>query len=109
MTFLPLPVLTLLGDVPVASTVPAQATFDPVALFQRLPHWAQVALLVLLVVTIVSSIAADFLDRYAKAVEARGEKVSAWLEAVGGTVHMLALNSRKGWKLILGARSRGKS
>lgn len=105
-TYLPLITLTLLGDAPAEAALPAQATFDPVALFQRLPHWAQVATLVWGAVLVAASLAADFLDRYAKALMTRGEKVPAWLEAVGGTTHFLALNLRKGTKLLGGAWGR---
>lgn len=64
-----------------------------------LPHWLQITLMVLGAVVPVASFVADFLDRYAKTLRARGQKIPAWLVAFGAAAHGAALNSRKSAKL----------
>jgi hypothetical protein len=104
-TYFPLFTLTLLGDAPGASVLPAQQAFDVSAL----PHWLQVALMILGAVVPVASFVADFLDRYAKAKVARGEKIPAWLEAFGAAAHGAGANPRKAMKLAKSALGKVKS
>lgn len=98
-TLLPIPTLTLLGDVPVASPLPAGAPFD----LSTLPHWLQVvfALLTALgaLLPLFAGLAAG-LNRYEAALLERGEKPSPFLDALVAGVNRVALNSSRAPKPV---------
>lgn len=87
-----------------ASALPAQATISVASL----PSWLQVVLMILGAVVPVASFVADFLDRYAKAKVARGERIPAWLEALGAAAHTAGANPRKAVKLAKSAVAKAK-
>lgn len=92
--------LTLLGDAPEAAALPAQATFDPVALLASAPHWLQLAVVLFGSIVPVARFAADFMDEWAAAKRRRKEPIPAWVEALGGAVHLAGASPRKGFRLL---------
>lgn len=60
-----------------------------------LPHWAQIALMVLGAVVPVASFVASFLSQYVRTKRQRGERVPAWMLALVSATNAAAMNPHK--------------
>ncbi len=64
-------------------------------LIASMPHWLQVALVVLGAVVPTFSLLASLINAYVRAAKAREEKVPTWMLAVASVVNVGALNPDK--------------